>query len=111
MKICRSSKVAPTDQQLLLLARSLASGWVNNLLGLLNECDPANEAEKHNTLSLLYDFSHLEKHVRAHSMPNIESNKQEQFIFSLEQHWLCELQQLTGQMDMKPVSMASSHPN
>lgn len=106
MAICQSTKVAPTDQQLLMLASSIASRWVSNVLDLLNECNQADETQKRNTLSLMCEFAHLERYVRAHLMPDVDSKKQEQFIFSLEHHWICELQQLADQWRMKLGCMA-----
>lgn len=90
MNILAPTKTGPTDQQLLMLASSIAKTWVCGAHEVLRECGPDDKDQIATTLAMLTEFGHLERYVRANLIPNVNFERQELFIQSLEKHWKCE---------------------
>lgn len=91
MDILTPTKTVPTDQQLLMLASSIARIWVRGAHVVLRECGPDDKDRKDMTLALLEEFEHLKRYARINLMQNVNLDKQELFIRSLEKHWKCEV--------------------
>ena len=86
------------NHALLGLAAQIAGLWIRASIHNLSNIDKTDLDARRNALSRLADFDPLETYARDRLPPDIDTDREEQFILSLEKHWRCELNEIENQL-------------